>query len=311
MGLHHHDHGHSCCHSSPEQRIGTAFFLNFGFAILELVGGYLTNSTAILADAIHDFGDSFSLLAAWYCSAFSRRKPTQEYSYGYRRVSLLGALLNGVVLLSGSVFVLSKAVPRLLAPEQPDARGMIFFAVIGIVVNGFAAWRMSGGKTMNEKLVTWHLWEDVLGWCVVLVGSIVMAIWHLPLIDPILCILITLYILWNVWKNFRETLHLFLQGVPGVLEIEKLLTKVKAGEPRILSVHDVHAWSLDGEHHIASIHLVLTRSTEAKDVTGIKTEVKRQFDAFGIEHVTVEIEWDGDDCDRKHGCCDTLHVGKV
>ena len=188
MGHHHHHHSHS------SGNIKTAFFLNFGFTILEIIGGILTNSIAILSDALHDLGDSISLGIAWYLDNFSKKDSTSRYSYGYRRFSLLGALINSLVLIGGSLFILSEAIPRILNPEEAHAPGMIAFAILGVIVNGAAVLKLKDDKSMNAKVVAWHLMEDVLGWVAVLIVGITLLFVNLPVLDPILSILITLYV---------------------------------------------------------------------------------------------------------------------
>ena len=163
------------------------------------------NSVAILSDAIHDLGDSLSLGTAWYLDRKSKQESDQKFSFGYARFSLLGALINSVVLIAGSIFVIKEAVERLLAPETTDARGMFFFALVGIAVNGYAALKLSGGISMNEKVVSWHLLEDVLGWVAILIASIVLFFYDVPFLDPALSIAFTLYVLWNVIKRLKET----------------------------------------------------------------------------------------------------------
>ncbi|MFV0269668.1 MAG: cation diffusion facilitator family transporter, partial [Draconibacterium sp.] len=155
---HHHEHNHS------GKKLKVAFFLNLGFTVFEIFGGLYVNSVAILSDAIHDLGDSLSLGTAWYLDKKSKKGADSKFSFGYVRFSLLGALINSLVLIGGSVYVIYEAVGRILEPEHSDAGGMIVFALIGIAVNGYAAWKMSGGSSLNEKVVSWHLMEDVLGW---------------------------------------------------------------------------------------------------------------------------------------------------
>ncbi|MFH2055081.1 MAG: cation diffusion facilitator family transporter, partial [bacterium] len=166
-----------------------AFFLNFGFAILEIGGGLWTNSVAILSDAVHDLGDSLAIASAWFLEKRSQRGGDQKYSYGYRRFSVLGAAINAVVLLVGSFFVLSEAISRLFQPEQSLAEGMIAFAVVGILVNGVAVLRLRGQTSLNASMVAWHLLEDVLGWTAVLVVGVTLLFTDIPILDPILSIL--------------------------------------------------------------------------------------------------------------------------
>ena len=248
-----HDHSHS--HGS-NNRIGWAFFLNVTFTIIEFIGGILTNSTAIMADAVHDLGDSLSIGFAWFLSKVSEKGSNSEFTYGYRRLSLFGALINGLVLIIGSVWVLTEAIPKLLQPEMPIVEGMIALAVFGVLVNGFAAYKLSKGKTLNERVLNWHLLEDVLGWVAVLIVSIVLLFVDWPILDPALSILFTLYILINVAKNLWHTIRLFLQAIPDK-ELSKSVYKTLIELKEVDSIHHLHLWSLDGEHHVLTAHLAL------------------------------------------------------
>ena len=141
---HHHHH--------TNRNLTIAFFLNLAFTVLEVIGGLLTNSVAILSDALHDLGDSFSLGLSWYLDRKSKQKSTEQYSFGYQRFSLLGALVNSLVLIGGSVYIIYEAVGRILAPQHSNAQGMVLFAILGVAVNGYAAWKLSSGRTMNVAI---------------------------------------------------------------------------------------------------------------------------------------------------------------
>ena len=207
----HHHHHHVQEENGSPRNIFVAFWLNTGFAILEIAGGIYTNSMAILADAVHDFGDSLSLGLAYYFQKKSRQKKDQIYTYGYQRFSLLGAFVNSIILIVSSVFIIRESVMRFFQPEPPDAKGMVVLAIIGLAVNGYALFRLQKGKSINEKVVALHFVEDVLGWFAVLVGSIIMLFVHAPLIDPILSFVIALFILYNVFKNLKSTFRILLQ----------------------------------------------------------------------------------------------------
>jgi cobalt-zinc-cadmium efflux system protein len=170
-----HSHSHDASHDHHHHASGNikvAFFLNLGFSLVEIVGGLVTNSTAILADAVHDLGDSFALAQALYFESKSGGKSSPRYSYGYKRFSLLGAFISTVVLLTSSLFVLANAIPRILEPRHPDAGGMILLDIVGVLVNAMAMARLSKESGMNAKVVALHLLEDVLGWVAVLVVEI-------------------------------------------------------------------------------------------------------------------------------------------
>lgn len=293
---HNHPHQHS------NKNLKTAFFLNLGFTVFELIGGYYVNSVAIISDAIHDLGDSLSLGTSWYLDVKSKQSPTEVFSFGYRRFSLLGALINSLILIVGSVFVIKEAIGRILNPESANATGMLIFAIIGVAVNGYAAWKLSKGKTLNERVISWHLLEDVLGWAAILIVSIVLQFKDVPYLDPALSLLITVYILWNVVKRLKETLVIFLQGEPRDVDrkaIEQEILKIRHVE----SLHHTHIWSLDGEHHVFTTHLKLKPISGLKEMLEVKNQVKEIMKKYPFEHYTIETEIDSESCglEGKHG----------
>ncbi|RIW18293.1 cation transporter [Algoriphagus lacus] len=284
---HHHDSG---------KNLRTAFFLNLAFTILELFGGWYVNSVAIVSDAVHDLGDSISLGTSWYLDTLSKKKATRSYSFGYRRFSLLGALINAVVLILGSVFVIREAILRLQNPEMSDAEGMLYFALLGVAVNGYAAWKLSKGKTQNEKVISWHLLEDVLGWGAVLIAAVVLYFYPNPYLDPALSLIIAIYILWNVVQRLRETAFLFLQGQPSDVDqaaIEKEILAIT----HVQSIHHTHIWSLDGEHHVFTTHVKLEPMESLEELLQVKNELKQIMKKYPFEHYTIETEIAEEDCD--------------
>lgn len=288
-------HNHDHHHHTEEGNLKVAFFLNLGFTIIEFIGGFYTNSIAIMSDAVHDLGDSISLGLAWYFQKLSKKGRNKKFSYGYRRFSILGAMINAIILLSGSIFIISEAVPRIINPQVAHAEGMIYFAVFGILVNGLAAYKVMKGKTMNERVVYLHLLEDVLGWVAVLIGAIIMLFYNLPIIDPILSIFIAAYIIFNVVKNIKKTMNILLQGVPidvDMGEIEDFLST----HPLIESYHDLHIWSMDGTFNVFTVHVELKENLE-KGVNP-KNVIKKGLIQLGVDHPTIEIHEPGDDdCD--------------
>ena len=283
-----HDHGSA-------GNLKVAFFLNLSFTILEIIGGLWTNSIAILTDAVHDSGDCASLGLAWYFDKLSQRGRTPEHTYGYKRFRLLGGLITGVVLVAGIVFILWKAISRLMSPEAVNAPGMILLAVIGIVFNGAAVLRVKKGSSLTEKVVTWHLLEDTLGWGAVLIGAGIMAIWDLPIIDPILSIGISLFVLWNVGWNLKNVMKVFLQITPESFDLEAF-QRDAAALPKVVSTHHTHGWSLDGESHVLSTHLVMTADTTREEMVESKRRMRAMLDRHEFEHVTIDVELEGEEC---------------
>src|SRR5690606_32552119 len=219
----HHSHHH---HHAGTRNLSTAFWINTAFALIELVGGFYTNSVAILSDALHDFGDSLSLGLAYVFQRKSLRERDASYSYGYKRFSLVGAVANGVILIVGSVFIVEESVARLVNPVQPDTRGMLAIAVVGLVANGIAMLRLRRGQSISERVVALHFVEDVLGWTAVLIGSVVMMYADVPILDPILSIGIALFILYNAYKNLRQSFRIILQGIPENVDVESVREKI-------------------------------------------------------------------------------------
>ena len=282
--------------SSGIKNIATAFFLNFAFTVIELVGGLITNSVAILSDAVHDLGDSISLALAWYFEKIAKRTPNKKFTYGYKRFSLLGAIINSVVLLIGSSVVIFESLRRVVNPQDVHAKGMLLLSVLGVVVNGIAVLRTRTGKGINEKVISLHLLEDVLGWAAVLVVSIVMLFVDIPILDPILSIAISLYVLYNVYKNLKNTLNVILQGVPSKMNLNEIELKIQQ-ILHVRAVHDLHVWSLDSLYNIASLHVVINMEDQFPAVLkDTKDKIKELMKKEGIEHITVEFESNEEDC---------------
>lgn len=285
---HHHHHGTG--------NIKVAFFLNLGFTLIEIVGGIWTNSLAILSDALHDLGDSLSLGLSWYFQSLSKKGRDNTFSYGYRRFSLLGAVINSIVLVVGSIFILSEAIPQLFNPGNANAEGMMYLALLGIVVNGAAVLRLKKGTSINEKVVSLHLLEDVLGWVAVLIGSIVMMFFNAPIIDPLLSVLISVYILINVYKNLKKSLTIILQGTPKGLSVEQLRERLKVLK-EVTDIHDCHSWTMDGEYNVLTIHLVLDQDYPLSKLAEIKQKAKSLIKDESIEHITIEFESEEEHCE--------------
>lgn len=283
-------------HYSDVKNIKVAFFLNLSFTIIEIIGGILTNSVAILSDAVHDLGDSVTLGLSWYFQKLSKKPRTKVYTYGYKRFSLLGALINSIILLVGSVVILFHAIPRLFNPQQPDTKGMLVLAIIGVIVNGLAVLRLRKGSSINEKVVSLHLMEDVLGWLAVLIGALIMNFVDAPIIDPILSLAISLYIFFNVFRNMREGLRIILQGSPSKLdtdEVENILLSMI----NVDSVHDLHAWTIDGEFNILTIHVVLKEDISLEKQQKLKIDIRESMLRLGVQHCTIEFELQDEDCE--------------
>ena len=291
-GQHHEHHHHDF---SETETLGGAFFLNLTFTLIEIAGGLWTNSVAIIADVLHDAGDSMALGLAWYLQKASGKERDQQFSYGYGRLSLLAALINGMVLLVGSFVIIMHVIPRFFASQAVDATGMVGFSLLGIAFNGLAFWRNRSSQSLNAKMVNWHLLEDVLGWTIVLIGSIIMHFGDYSWLDPLMALGVTLFILWNVSKSLGRVIKFFLQSNPedvDLLAIEEELRLLKNVE----DIHDVHAWSLDGKYHVLSLHVVINHIIDSETLALLKNQIREHTRKMGIDHATIEVELSSEAC---------------
>ena len=194
---------------------------------------------------------------------------------------------------------MAEAIPRLNQPEMPMAEGMFARALLGVSVNGYAVYKLHHGKTLNEKVLTWHLLEDVLGWIAVLVVSVVLMFVEIPILNPLLSIGFTLFILFNVLGSVRQTLSLFLQGVPDE-KMQQQIVEDLVALPRVTDTHHVHFWSLDGEQHVLTAHLVFSMELNTQQVSGLKRQIAEQLSQYPLAHTTIEFEFPDEQCRDKH-----------
>lgn len=275
-----------------EKNILIAFILNLLFSIIEFIGGTLTNSVAIISDSIHDIGDSLSIGISYFLEKKSKRKPDNKYTYGYKRYSLLGSIIINIILLIGTIIVIYSSINRLINPVKVNYDGMLIISIIGVVVNFLATYFTRDGDSLNQKSVNLHMLEDVLGWLVVLIGSIIMKFTDISIIDPILSILVALFILIHVFKNLKMIINLFLEKTPSNIDVSKLKDKLLTIK-EVKDVHHVHIWSLDGYNHYATVHVVVDDINDK-----IKKIIKDELKEMKINHSTIELENLNEKCDE-------------
>ncbi len=273
-----------------EKNILIAFLLNLSFSVFEFIGGMFTGSVAIISDAVHDLGDAASIGASYFLERKSKKQPDEIYTYGYMRYSVIGSIITTLILLFGSVAVIYNAIGRIISPVEINYNGMIIFAIVGVCVNFAAAFFTHEGDSLNQKAVNLHMLEDVLGWIVVLVGAIIMRFTDFYLIDPIMSILVSVFIFINAIKNLKRALDLFLEKTPhdiSVPEIKEHITKIDG----VLGVHHIHIWSMDGQNNYATMHIVTNGDHHL-----IKDAVRNELREHGIGHTTLELEEADEHC---------------
>ncbi|MBS8266516.1 cation transporter [Mesobacillus boroniphilus] len=275
--------------TKTSKRMRLAFLLNAGFTVIEIIGGILTGSIAIVADAIHDLGDSLSLGASWLLEKKSNKEATEKFPFGYKRFSLLGALLSGTVLITGSIYIFYEAGKRLFNPVSPHSEGMMWLAILGVLVNGFAALKLRHGEGLNSKMLSWHLLEDVLGWVAVLVVSIILQFKDIPILDPLLSIGITIYILFHVIKNLKKTLLVLLESTPEDVDMDTLKNKILK-QPGVIEIQKMHLWTLDGKENTSMIQLLVVNMTN-EESNRLRAEVREILKKEKVTVSTLEVNY--------------------
>ncbi|MFY0675312.1 MAG: cation transporter [Bacteroidia bacterium] len=291
---HHHHHHHE---TATGKALWWVLLLNLGFTIIEFVGGYFTGSIAIVSDAFHDLGDSLAILGAIILERIAQRSSNNRYTYGYKRFSILSALGISFILIAGSVYVVYNAIPRLINVEEVNSQGMLWLAVLGVAVNGAAAFKLlKGGKSLNQRALMLHLLEDCLGWVAVLVGAVVIHFTGYHIIDPILSLIIAVYILINAFGSFKKALSIMLQKAPSNInrdEVKAMLAK----NAMVKDVHDLHIWTLDGEKNVATLHVRLNGNYKLSEMSELKDELRHSLSHKNVQHVTIEFDAEDADCE--------------
>lgn len=286
-----------------DKKILTAFMLNFVFSIFEFIGGTITGSIAIISDSVHDFGDSITLFISYFLEKISRKAPDEKYTYGYKRFSVLGGFITSLILVLSSFLVIYNSVKRLINPIEINYNGMIIFAIFGTLVNLLAGIFTMGSSSLNLKSVNLHLLEDIFGWITVLIGAVIIKFTGFVFLDPIISIILSLFILIATFKILKSIFAVFLGKVPESIDINKIKEHILTIEG-INDVHHFHITSLDGFNNIATMHIVAEG-----DFATIKKMIKEELAEHGINHSTLEFEKSCEECSEKNCNIKDLELG--
>ena len=271
---------------SSKTSIWLAFFLNLSFSVVEFIFGVIFNSSAVLADAVHDLGDAFAIGVSACLETISNREEDQQYTLGYKRFSLLGAMLTAVILLTGSIIMILESIPRLLSPDPVNYQGMLCLGILAILINLFASLVVRKGQTKNEAILTLHFLEDILGWLAVVLVACVLYVTDWYFLDPLLSLLISSFILWKAIPRFWSTLKIFLDAVPEGIETAKL-EKELARLTNVKSVNQLNLWTMDGLEKNAIVHVCLE---EIEHMEYCKESIRNLLKDYGFQNVTVEVD---------------------
>ena len=273
------------------ENISFAFFLNLIFLVIVGIGAFFTNSVAILADLIDGLSDTFTLGLSWVLQRFSEKGEDEKFTYGYRRFSLLGAVITSFIVIISSFLILFESVSRLFAPEDVHASGMVLVAIFAIFLKILSVLKIRGGKTLNERAVLIHLLGDLMGWIALLIVSIVLVFYYIPFLDPLLSIAITFWMIFGLSKTLFTTFKILLLEAPANIDQNKLKNDILSIE-EIEKILEFHLWSLDNQDIILTLKINLKDDLKVSSTENIKKDVKHICSLHEIENINIEFDKD-------------------
>ncbi|WP_312706160.1 cation diffusion facilitator family transporter [Stenotrophomonas sp.] len=286
-----HDHDHLPSEIRHEKPLWWALGLTTTFLLVEVAGAFWTNSLALLSDAAHMATDTLALMIALVAVRLSRRPPDARRTYGYARLEALGAMINGAMLFVVAAYILWEAIERFRQPQDIASTGMLVIAAFGLVINliSMRLLQAGSGESLNVKGAYLEVWADMLGSVAVIVGALLIRWTGWKPIDPILAVLIGLWVLPRTWVLMREAINVLLEGVPKGTDVARVRQRL-GDHDAVLDVHDLHIWALASSTPALTAHVVMREGSDADALR--RTLSDRLHDEFGIEHVTLQVEAD-------------------
>ena len=279
---------------SSKTSIWLAFFLNLSYAIVEFIAGGIFGSSAVLADSVHDLGDAIAIGISALLETISNREEDRQYTLGYKRFSLLGAMLTAVILMIGSVLVILENITKIVHPQPINEEGILWLGIIAVAINVLASIVVRKGKTKNESILSLHFLEDTLGWLAVILMAIILKFTDWYILDPLLSLVISIFILTKAIPRFWSALKIFLDAVPEGVDIKKVKNDLEQLD-NVASVNQLNLWTMDGLENNAIIHVCLKR---IEDMEASKTAIRHYLKDIGFHNITIEVDSD----QASHAC---------
>ena len=265
-----------------------AFFLNLSYAIVEFIAGGIFGSSAVLADSIHDLGDAIAIGISAFLETISNREEDSHYTLGYKRFSLLGALVTAVILMTGSVLVILGNITKLFHPQPVNDEGILWLGIIAVSINVLASLVVRKGKTKNESILSLHFLEDTLGWVAVILMAIVLRFTDWYILDPLLSLVISIFILSKAIPRFWSTLKIFLDAVPEGVDIKQVKSDLEQLD-HVASLNQLNLWTMDGLEKNAIVHVCLK---EIEQMELCKESIRSILKDCGFQNITIEVDAD-------------------
>ena len=265
-----------------------AFFLNLSYAIVEFIAGGVFGSSAVLADSVHDLGDAIAIGLSAFLETISNREEDSHYTLGYKRFSLLGALVTAVILMTGSALVILENITKLFHPQAVNDEGILWLGIIAVSINVLASLVVRKGKTKNESILSLHFLEDTLGWLAVILMAIVLRFTDWYILDPLLSLVISFFILSKAIPRFWSTLKIFLDAVPEGVDIKQVKSDLERLE-YVASINQLNLWTMDGLEKNAIVHVCLK---EIEQMELCKESIRSILKDCGFQNITIEVDAD-------------------
>ena len=265
-----------------------AFFLNLSYAIVEFIAGGIFGSSAVLADSVHDLGDAIAIGISAFLESISNREEDSHYTLGYKRFSLLGAMVTAVILMTGSVLVILENITKLFHPQPVNDEGILWLGIIAVSINVLASLVIRKGQTKNESILSLHFLEDTLGWVAVILMAIVLRFTDWYILDPLLSLVISFFILSKAIPRFWSTLKIFLDAVPEGVDIQQVKSDLEQLD-HVASINQLNLWTMDGLEKNAIVHVCL-KKVEHMEVC--KEAIRAMLKDYGFQNITIEVDAD-------------------
>ena len=273
---------------TTNRAVWLAFFLNLSFAIVEFIAGGVFGSSAVLADSVHDLGDAIAIGLSAFLETISNREEDSHYTLGYKRFSLLGALITAVILMTGSVLVILENITKMFHPQPVNDKGILWLGIIAVTINVLASLVVRKGKTKNESILSLHFLEDTLGWLAVILMAIILRFTDWYILDPLLSLVISFFILSKAIPRFWSTLKIFLDAVPEGVDIKQVKSRLEQLD-YVASVNQLNLWTMDGLEKNAIIHVCLEH---VKHMEVCKESIRDILKDCGFQNITIEVDAD-------------------
>ncbi|TRZ40616.1 cation transporter [Niallia circulans] len=288
-----HNHSHSHGHSSNKKVLLLSFIIITSYMLIEAVGGFITNSLALLSDAGHMLSDSISLVIALLAFQLGEKAASFNNTYGFKRFEIIAAMINGVTLIVISLYIIYEAIGRFANPPEVATTGMLIISIIGLLVNVIVAWIMlRGGDTehnLNMRGAFLHVISDMLGSVGAIIAAILIMVFGWGWADPLASVIVAILILRSGYFVMKDALHILMEGTPQNIDVKEVIAVLEKTD-EIQGIHDLHIWSITSELNALSCHAVVANDLTVAESEKILRHLEHELEHIGITHMTIQLE---------------------